>query len=56
MTKIQRVKDKYNPNKIWVIYKTSSRHYFMQQEICGKLIGKKRVPTTKKHLVDIGIL
>lgn len=53
--KSKEIVDRYNPSKIWIISKSKCRHYYMQQKICGRIFGKK-VRTTKKHLIDIGVL
>ena len=51
---IKRIVDKYNTNKVWIIERTKCGHYYMSQEIDGVLFGK-RVKTTKKHLIEIGL-
>lgn len=50
-----RIADSFNSNKVWLVTKSYCRHYYMQQEVCGRIIGKK-VRTTKRHLIDIGVL
>ena len=50
---IIRIKDFYNPNKVWVIKKTRCRHYFLNQEICGRMHNKRYVRVSKKHLLDV---
>ena len=49
---IKRV-DKYNPNKVWVIKHTKCGHFYINQEICGKLFYKAFQRTTFKHIQDI---
>jgi hypothetical protein len=51
----KRVIDIYNEKKIWIISKSKCRHYYFQQEVGGRVISKK-VRTTKKHILDIGII
>lgn len=46
------IQDRYNSNKVWRISKSKSRHYYMEQFICGKRFGKK-VRTTLKHINSI---
>lgn len=53
--RIIRVIDKYNHDKVWIITVTTQYKYYMQQEICGHMHGK-RVRTTKKWLKEIGVL
>lgn len=52
--KVIRVQDKFNPFKVWVITITPQRKYYVGQEIKGRL--GKSTRTTKRHLVEIGIL
>lgn len=64
-------KDSYNPRKIWLVERSKSGHYYYKQIIDDGLaccyLGKRLVAvhdkyntkwirTTKKHLIDIGIL
>jgi len=52
---IARIEDKYNSDKIWVVKKSKCSHFYVNQEICGKMFYKKYSRTTKKYLRDIGI-
>lgn len=49
-TKIVRIQDKYNPNKVWLIKRTKCGHYYLQQEIKCRLFYKKFTRITKKWL------
>lgn len=49
------VTDKFNAHKVWVITRTKCYHYYMQQKVKGRVIGK-RVRTTKAHLISVGVI
>ena len=49
------VVDQFNPSKIWKVYHTKCRHYYMEQWVKGYKVSKK-VRTTLGHLKDIGVL
>lgn len=34
---ITRIQDKYNPNKVWIVKRYKCGHYYVNQEICGRL-------------------
>lgn len=53
--KTLRIKDKYNPLKIWIVKVSKCRHYYFNQEIEGKMHLSSFVRTTKKHLLEIGL-
>lgn len=55
-TQVIRVQDRYNPIKVWIVKRDSNGHYYMNQEIAGKLFYSKYVRTTKKYLISIGVL
>lgn len=51
-----RVQDKYNPIKVWLVKQYSNGTYYFNQEINGRKVNKKYQRTTRKHLVDVGII
>lgn len=50
---ITRVRDGYNSNKVWIIKKTKCRHYYLNQEICGRMFYSKFVRVSKRYLEDL---
>ena len=48
-----RIQDFFNPDKVWVIKKTICRHYFLNQEICGRMFNSRFVRVSKKHIESI---
>lgn len=48
-----RVYDKYNPHKVWIIKHTKCGHYYLNQEIYGKLFYPKFQRTNKWHIREI---
>ena len=50
---IIRVTDKFNPDKVWVIKRTKCRHFFLNQEICGRMFNSRFVRVSKKHIENI---
>lgn len=51
--KIIMIEDFFNPNKVWVIKRTKCRHYYLNQEICGKMFNSRFIRVTKKHIESI---
>ncbi len=49
--KLIRIRDKYNLDKVWIIKKSKCCHYYLQQEIKGKLFYSRFVRTSKKLLL-----
>lgn len=47
--------DKFNPKKIWIVKRYSCGHYYVNQQIAGKVFYRKFQRTTKYHLNDIGV-
>lgn len=54
MKKIEII-DKYNYDKVWIIKKYKSGHYYINQQIKDKLFYKKFQQCTKKYLLSIGL-
>ena len=50
---IWKVRDKYNPNKVWIIKRTNDRHYYANQLICGKLFYSRFQRITKDRWYEI---
>lgn len=48
--KIIRVSDKYNKNKVWLIKRYKDGHYYVNQEICGKIIYRSYQRMSKKYI------
>lgn len=53
MNMISEYKDKYNENKVWVIKRTSCRHYYLNQKICGKMFYPSYKKSTLTHIRNI---
>lgn len=53
MNMISEYKDKYNENKVWVIKRTSCRHYYLNQKICGKMFYPSYKKSTLNHIRNI---
>lgn len=53
---IAKVVDKYNPCKVWIIKRYQSGNYFINQSISGRTFYKAFRRTTKRHLLDVGVL
>ena len=54
--KTTRYQDPYNTAKVWVVRYFSNRHYSFNQEINGHQFYPKFITTTKKHLINVGVL
>jgi len=44
------IQDKYNPLKIWVIKKTKSGNFYVNQKISGRMFYSRFSRTTKRQL------
>lgn len=53
---VKEIQDKHNPSKVWVIKITNCYHYYMNQKIGGRMFYPRFTKTTKKYLVDLGVL
>lgn len=56
--KVIKIVDKYNSNKIWIIKIYSCGHYYVNQEICGRLFNRSFRRLTKsfiKSILDLSI-
>lgn len=45
--------DPYDSHKVWIVKHTKCGHYYLNQEICGKLFYSAFRRTTKKHIMEI---
>jgi hypothetical protein len=45
-----RIIDRYNPNKTWIVKRYPSGNYYINQEICGRLLQRKFYRVTKWQL------
>ena len=52
---ITKITDKYNSSKVWIIKHYGSGHYYINQEIKGRILNKKYVRRTKKQLIEMGL-
>lgn len=51
--KIMRVADKYHPYKVWIIKRYDCGHYYVNQEIRGKVAFKSFCRISKRYLIDV---
>ena len=51
--KINRITDRYNDKKVWLIKRYRSGNYYINQEICGRTFYDGFVRTTAKQLAGI---
>jgi len=51
---IQRIQDKYNPAKTWLIKRTACRHTFISQEVSGqRLYPFKRLGIAHARMIGL---
>jgi hypothetical protein len=50
---ITEIEDKFNPTKIWLIKRTKSRHYFINQRNGDNLLNKRFIRCTLSRIKDI---
>lgn len=51
-----RVRDKWNPDKVWIVKRYMCGVFYVNQEIKGQKFYQRDRRMTKKLLVSIGIL
>lgn len=51
--KVTEIKDKYNPEKIWIIKRSKCGHYYINQKICGKVFYSRFQRVTKSLINGI---
>jgi len=49
----QRVHDMHNHDKVWIIKRYRCGHYYVNQEICGRLFYPKFQRMTKEQINSI---
>ena len=50
---IKRITDKYNEKKVWIIKRYKDGHYYVNQEICGKIMYSSYRRMSKKYIDTI---
>lgn len=50
-----RITDQYNSGKVWIIRHYTTGHYYINQEIKGRLLNKRFIRRTKKQLTEMGL-
>lgn len=50
---ITRIIDKYNPCKVWIIKRTKCGHFYVNQEISGKMFYKGYRRMTKRYIKEV---
>lgn len=48
-----RIVDQYNPLKVWLIRKSNCGHYYLNQEVSGRVINKAFGRTTLNHIKSV---
>lgn len=52
---MEKITDKYNVNKVWLIKRYKCGTYYFNQEIAGNVFNKAFIQVTKRYLKNIGI-
>lgn len=51
---VYRVQCPYNSNKVWLVKKyKNDNHYYLNQEVCGRIFYKKYVRVSKSWINEI---
>lgn len=53
---INRIQDKYNSNKTWLVKRSKCGHYYVNQEICGRKFYTAYSRSTRRFLTAVGII
>lgn len=53
MKKVIEIQDKYNPQKVWIIKRTSCRHYYINQKVCGRIFCPHFQRVSKAFINDV---